>query len=267
MTVRQNATLINNGTLSLNDLVLESANLDGVVNLTNSLRVRTLGTSTLSSGSVVSVDGTTTVESGELRIDAGAQLAGAGVLAIQNNANVDLQGRLNKNATIESGGQLQGVGRIDGILTVAGMLGPGNSAGVLEIEGDLEVEEVGMICIEIGGTTAGLNGYDAINGRSISSASLAGTLDVSLINGFTPSVDDEFFVIDNFASVTGRFANTPGNLLRFQDGEFRVEYGSSFVRLFQYQAVSVPEPCLCSVLTMILISCGLSRHRRSTRRA
>ena len=64
--------------------------------------------------------------------------------------------------------------------------------------------------MDIGGTTAGST-YDQliVNG----SASLTGTLNVTLINGFTPANAQSFTVLTSTAPRTGTFAiaNRPAN--------------------------------------------------------
>lgn len=57
--------------------------------------------------------------------------------------------------------------------------------------------------IEIGGTTAG-TGHDQIN--HLGTAELGGTLNVQLINGFTPAVGDRFLIMTSAAGFSGNFA-------------------------------------------------------------
>jgi hypothetical protein len=260
--LQNSGQIANNGTLAIDNLVLESAVINGNVNLTNSFTVRTLGTSQIASGSVIDVIGATTIEQGTLLVNAGSSLTGTGAVTIENSGTIDLQGLISKDVSIEAGGLLQGRGEVQGIVAVAGVIGPGNSAGILGIDGTLDADELSMICIEIGGTTAGVNGYDTIDGRGNSIAMLDGELDVSLIDGFAPSASDDFFVLNNFASITGTFRNTTGGVLQFDGGEFRVEYTSSFVRLFQYDVNSVPEPGAAFVVMAMLTGGCLRRNRK-----
>ena len=261
LVLQNSGQIANNGTLAIENMVLESATINGNVNLTDSFIVRTSGTSQVASGSAIDIVGATTIEQGTLLVNAGSSLTGTGSVTIENSGTIDLQGVISKDVLIAIGGLLQGSGDIEGNLTIAGAIGPGNSAGTLGIDGTLDADEIAMICIEIGGTTAGENGYDTIDGRGSSLAMLDGDLEVSLIDGFAPSAGDDFFVLNNFASITGTFRNTTGGVLQFDGGEFRVEYASSSVRLFQYQVNSVPEPS-SAFLFFALLTCGCHRRKR-----
>lgn len=254
--------LINNGTLGTSNLVLESAVLDGSVNVSNGLVVRTPGVSELAAGAAVNVDGLTEVRAGTLRIESGASLGGAGDFEIANEASLDLQGAVAKDTTVLAGGTLSGVGTIEGLLAVEGNLGPGNSAGTLTVDGAVEVKDGATVAIELGGIDLGV-GYDTVDGNGISSLSLDGILDVSFIDGFNAMSTDSFFVLNNFTSVTGRFENTAADELMVDGGTFDVEYGSSFVRLYNFEsAVAVPEPNAFVALAI----CGLYASGRRRRK-
>jgi hypothetical protein len=255
-------TLINNGTLGTGNIVLESALLGGNVDVSNGLVVRTSGTSEITSGSSVEVVGLTEVQAGTLQVASGATLSGTGGLEIDSLATVDLQGAIVKDVTVLSGGTLGGVGTIEGLLAVEGDLGPGNSAGTLTVDGAVDVKENATVVIELGGIDLG-SGYDSVDGNGTSSLSLDGMLDVSFINGFNALSTDDFFVLNNFATVSGRFNNTMADELVFDGGTFDVEYGSSFVRLYNFEsAVAVPEPN-CAVVLIIYAALVGRRRRRA----
>jgi hypothetical protein len=98
-------------------------------------------------------------------------MAGGGTKAI--NAALDNQGTL----TVVAGG-----------------------AGVLNLTGNFSTS--GIVNLELGGTTAG-SGYDQI--AVTGTATLAGTLNVSLINGFTPTTGQTFTLISSTGARSGRF--------------------------------------------------------------
>ena len=85
---------------------------------------------------------------------------------------------------------------------------PGNSPGILTIDGDYTQGSGGTLAIEIAGNTPG-HEYDrlVVNGQ----ANLAGTLAVTLLDSFTP-LDGHTFDILDFNSVSGDFdsLNLPG---------------------------------------------------------
>lgn len=107
------------------------------------------------------------------------------------------------------GGTLGGTGAVGNVTTVAGgSLAPGASPGILATK-NLFWNSTTAFSIEIGGATPG-SGYDqlAVTG----SVSLGGaTLDMQLINGFSPSSGGIFTLIDNDGvdAVSGTFAGLP----------------------------------------------------------
>jgi hypothetical protein len=150
----------------------------------------------------------------------------AGGAALEFNNRIDLNGhdlvkngggQLRINNTVVTGGgsvvgasgSITGSGMIVGDLeNVEGIVAPGNSPGTLTIDGDYTQGSGGTLAIEIAGNTPG-DQYDrlVISGQ----ASLAGTLNVTLIDSFTPLDGDTFDILD-FSSVSGDFdlLNLPG---------------------------------------------------------
>jgi hypothetical protein len=128
---------------------------------------------------------------------------GDGTLAV-NNDFVSTGGTINCQA-----GTCSGSGTIGGDLNNSGgAVSPGNSAGVLTIDGDYTQGSGGTLAIEIAGTSPG-DEHDrlVVNGQ----ANLAGALAVTLIDSFTP-LDGHTFDILDFNSVSGDFdlLNLPG---------------------------------------------------------
>jgi hypothetical protein len=103
------------------------------------------------------------------------------------------------------GGALSGTGTITGNVTNAGQVSPGTSPGILTIQGNYTQTAAGVLNVELGGTAAGQ--FDQLNVSG--TASLDGSLNVSLVNGFIPSPGDGFQVL-TFASRTGDFAAKNG---------------------------------------------------------
>jgi CSLREA domain-containing protein len=103
-----------------------------------------------------------------------------------------------------SGGTLSGVGTVTGtVINNGGQVSPGASPGILTISGNYTQTAAGVLNIEIGGVNVGLD-YDrlAVSGT----VSLGGTLNVTLINGFTPTPPQSFQFLTATGTPTGDFA-------------------------------------------------------------
>ena len=137
---------------------------------------------------------------------------------------------------VEASETLAGSGEIVGGVINYGVFSPGNSPGVVTINGDLTIfngdttviddsyippvgsDTAGELVIEIGGLTPGPgpvgdvdNGYDQI--RVNGDVNLGGNLTISLINNFSPSLGDtfDFLVLDDAAGAfSGAFDDATG---------------------------------------------------------
>jgi hypothetical protein len=105
-----------------------------------------------------------------------------------------------------TGGKLFGKGAIAGALhNSTGTITPGDSStitGVLTDKGAYTQGANGILDVSIGGTTAGTQ-FDQLNPTT---AALNGTLNISLIKGFVPTIGQTFKIM-NFTSETGMFAH------------------------------------------------------------
>lgn len=93
-------------------------------------------------------------------------------------------------------GKLAGKGTLAGEVINAGATSPGASTGVLAIDGDYLQEASGRLTIEIGGadnSSPTLKQFDQL--LVFGHADLGGILDVSLVNGFVPSIGDLFPIL------------------------------------------------------------------------
>ncbi len=87
-------------------------------------------------------------------------------------------------------------------LTIAGALAPGNSPGLVTVDGDLLLTGTSVTNMELSGLVRG-TGYDAIDVTG--SLSFGGTLTVTLVNDFTPMLGDSFQLFQA-TSIGGSFA-------------------------------------------------------------
>jgi len=93
-----------------------------------------------------------------------------------------------------------------GTVIMEGDLKPGSSPGVMAFGGSLVFGGASTLAIELGGTTPNTE-HDTL--LVFGDATLGGTLDLSLINGFTPMPYDTFNVIET-NGLTGRFDQVTG---------------------------------------------------------
>jgi T5SS/PEP-CTERM-associated repeat protein len=96
-------------------------------------------------------------------------------------------------------GYVKGVGTFDNV-NFTGTFSPGLSPTILSV-GNVALSATSTIVLEIGGATAG-GGYDQI--QSSGALAFDGTLQVSLIGGFTPVAGQSFNLFD-WASLSGTF--------------------------------------------------------------
>lgn len=157
------------------------------------------GTATSTIGIPFNNTGTVDIQSGTLRFTGGyTQTAGdtmlnGGALASTTTLNI-------------LGGKLSGSGNVTANVSNASEVTPGLSPGILNITGNYTQTTTGALNIEIGGLTAGSQ-FDrlAISG----SATLSGSLNISLIGGFVPVAGDTFQIM-TFGSRTGNFTAING---------------------------------------------------------
>ncbi len=163
--------------------------------------------------------GTVDLLAGTLDLSAsGMLLQGSTTFNLNGGALIGTNLRmLNGNLFAANGSTINGNLTVDG-----GTLHPGSSPGILDITGDLTIGAGGTVNIEVGGTTQGSD-YDWIDVGG--TATLDGTLNVSLINSFAPSNGDSFQFLTAGTAVSGTFATTnlPAN--------FSVAYNATDVLL------------------------------------
>jgi hypothetical protein len=191
-------------TLDLQTNVVLAFNNSGAL-----LKINNAGTFLKSAGNGVSplaVDfnnsGTVDIATGDVRFQgqwqqtAGSTTVEAG--AVAEGAEFDLQA-----------GTLTGAGTLNARLTNCGAVRPGASPGTLTIAGgnDYQQAATGTLIIEIGGKSAGTQ-YSQL--AIAGAASLAGGLELRLINGFIPQPGDTFQLL-TCAARAGTFSGIGGS--------------------------------------------------------
>ncbi|MHB9026522.1 MAG: FlgD immunoglobulin-like domain containing protein [Armatimonadota bacterium] len=195
-----------------NDSTLGDLNLGVDPTFTNqagaTLRKSTaIGATTIGSTVNFNTGGAIELLAGELITSNGyTQTAGATIL---NGGNLSAPAG---SITIQAG-SLTGVGTITGNVVNSGLVSPGASPGLLAITGTYRQNATGTLAIELGGLTPGTE-FDRMTVTGV--ATLAGTLNVSLIDGFAPA-DGDLFTVLQYGSRSGDFttlnATIPGGAL------------------------------------------------------
>ncbi|MGH7140766.1 MAG: autotransporter outer membrane beta-barrel domain-containing protein, partial [Pirellulales bacterium] len=101
-----------------------------------------------------------------------------------------------------------------GVLSLSNLVSPmagtltAGAGGVLTVNGALTIDPTGVVNVDLGGTAATQFGQIDITGA----ASLGGTLDLTLVNGYQPASGDALKIM-TFASESGTFAMLNGSTI------------------------------------------------------
>jgi hypothetical protein len=187
------------------------------------------GKLTIASGATLSTAGSVS-NAGTLTVGTGSTLTvgGPGVYTQSAGTTTDSGTLAAAGGVTLSGGSLFAGGTITGNLASSGIVTPGASAtktGILTDTGTYTQNSAGSLNIGIGGTTAGTT-FSAVNSTT---AVLGGTLNLSELSGFIPTVGSTFKIL-NFNSVTGTFTTVNGLTINSSE-EYTVTYQPTDVLL------------------------------------
>lgn len=145
---------------------------------------------------------------------------GAATVAVNDGA------RLTATENIDVGvrGRLTGDGFVASQLGNSGVVVPGDSVGVLNVEGRYTQFGSGQLQIDLASATA----FDVL--EVTGAASLKGSLAVGLMDGFTPGANDAFEILTTTLALSGRFNQVSLPSLAAGLG-WRVEYSAKAVTL------------------------------------
>jgi hypothetical protein len=136
----------------------------------------------------------------------------AGDLQVNANADVTFFGPITNRGTLHVGSNatatfeslLADLGTTGaGDVIVNGELDPDISFGPMSFGGDLTLGNLANLEIEIGGTALTEFARVEVGGDTL----LDGSLEVALINGFTPQVGDRFEIVTSLGSTSGTFSS------------------------------------------------------------
>jgi len=196
-----------------------------------------------------------TVSSGNLLV---TNASGGGLLDIRGGT-LDLNGGLvyAGAVAVSNGSFLIGSGTIIGSVTNAGTMGPGNSPGTLNVQGDLTLLSSAVLDMELRGTAT--TEFDRL---LVSGAFTAdGILDVMLIDGFLPQPGDQFDLF-NYASVGGSFnlINLPFGAGSWNTSHLLANPSDPLSGTIIY----IPEPSTWTLLGLGLAALAMRRRSRVT---
>jgi hypothetical protein len=181
---------------NLGTVAQDSAGQMTVTGLVNS------GTVTVASGGTVTEQGLF-VNAGTVTIAAGGTFSTSGADYTQWTGTTIVDGLLSAANVNLTGGLLTGAGTIQANVTNAATVDPGDPFGTLTIQGNYTQTAAGVLVIQIGGPNQ--LGQLAVTG----SATLDGTLEVSLAGSYIPAVGTSFPIL-TFSQYSGDFATELG---------------------------------------------------------
>lgn len=144
-------------------------------------------------------------------------------------------------------------------------LSPGQSTGLLDINGNVLLNANDSLAIEIGGTTqaALVNGYDwadILGTTGLGNSSLV----VTLVNGFTPTPANTFTILTATGGLTGTFGNVLSGKITGSGYTFDVSYtGNSVILSNAQEILPAPEPsslCLLGLGALVVVGRRRRKH-------
>ena len=192
------------------------------------------GSFTMSGAAALSTSGGNFTNSGMFTISSGATftVGGSGFNFTQSGGTTTVDGTLQGAAsgTLSlNAGSLFGGGTLGYAVVDGSTITPGDSSaktGILSVGNTYSQNSTGALDISIGGNTAGTQ-YDEL--KVSNSATLNGTLNISLINHFTPTIGSTFDIL-NASSLLGMFSTVNGLSINGSE-HFSISYNGTEVVL------------------------------------
>lgn len=188
------------------------------------VRPATVGATTIGGGSLIPLIDEPILFNRALSADEAANLASASFDRISGTTLTIPAGKMAGTLTVSGTGSLNGSGIVAGKLTNNATVAPGNTPGIITVNGNYEQSSNGTLDIEMTGPNSATADYDRllVNGT----VTLAGTLNISL-SGFTPATGNTFNIIDNdgIDAISGTFSGLPeGTTFNIGTIPFRISY-------------------------------------------
>ena len=181
--------------------------------------IQVTATSVFENTSSTTLNDTLRLEDGQTRIDVGASFAGGGTLLIAPSHTLRLADGANVGVLVENQGRLE-LGASPGQATVL----------------DYQQASTGVLEIELESTA--LNDFDRLT--AVGLAQLDGELELSLLGGFNPALNDSFTILSAAAGVNGAFSMFDFSAAALDPGlVWDVVYNPTNVQLVVAEAPSI----------------------------
>ncbi|MGB0722207.1 MAG: beta strand repeat-containing protein [Gammaproteobacteria bacterium] len=213
----------------------------------------------------------TVVVDGDAEVDVGSHitLRDTGALTLNSGRLTADTLYLSSGSTVTlSGGELEAYTVYGDILSSGARVAPGNSPGTLAITGNYSQDANSVLEIEIGGTTPGTE-HDVLDVAG--DLTLAGTLELMLIDAFVPPINTTLDILDWDGSLSGTFDNvyslgaTWDLSQLYVDGTITLlsydDMGVAPANTGSYGASAVPTPAVPALLLAGLAFMGWRRAR------
>ena len=169
-------------------------------------------------------------------------------------ASASPEKHINGGVYLDASGQLTGSGTIIGKLVIGpgASYSPGNSPGVVHVDGDFESLAGATLSMEIGRFA-----HDQLDVTG--NLTLAGDVKVHLWNGFLPQVGDTFDLFrvgGDFDASTAQF--------KWHNAPTGLQYDTSFANgTYSLRVTAVPEPSTLALATLGAIGILVARRRKT----
>jgi hypothetical protein len=117
-----------------------------------------------------------------------------------NSGMLKVDGSITSDTFVHRFATLAGTGAVHGVVTGHGTVSPGDALGTLTVNSYTQPMGSGKLLIDIAGTSAGQ--FSVLN--VLGNTNVNGFLDPVLLDGFTPSIGDQFIFL-NYGSLLGAF--------------------------------------------------------------
>jgi outer membrane autotransporter protein len=216
-TVNINGT---NSSLTTNTLTVGGTSGHGTLTLSNSGSVISSGngmigfqgTVNVAGGGSLTVGGGGGAAQGSILISSGGALINAGLIEgnvqVSSTSSLVDNGAIHGDLTVATGGKVSGAGldSVTGTFINNGSLTPGDDPGSFTVVGDYTQGATGVLNIEVEGTTPGSpTGYSVLHVTG--NATLGGTLKLTYLNGFKPSLGQTYDFLNVDGTTTNNFAS------------------------------------------------------------